>query len=345
MSNGRQFEATRPVQSDEVVSRGLIARDAINRLGFPIPEKQDERRRALLPHDLEGVPDASLLMFQRGYGDTLGYNDEAYELHGARVAERGEVDECPIICDPKPVLTAGYFRPGKTLFGWIHAVQGRRITDVLLSNRMTAIAWEEMFEEGRHSFWRNNEISGEAAVAHAFLQLGRVPYGCTVAIIGKGNVARGAIRAVERAGCTVMVYDRRTSPLLRTEIAKYDVIINAVLWDVFRTDHLVYEEDLERMKPGSMIIDISCDEGMGIETSRPTSIADPVYYHRGVLHYAVDHTPALYFRTATESISRVVARFVSDLSGGCDNPVLRKATIIRDGRILDERITRYQHRA
>lgn len=93
-----------------------------------------------------------------------------------------------------------------------------------------------------------------------------------------------------------------------------------------------------------MIIDVSCDEGMGIQTSRATSIADPVYSHKGVLHYAVDHTPSLYFRTATESISKVVARFVGDLSEGRPNPVLQKATIIHCGDIVDDRISRFQHR-
>jgi N5-(carboxyethyl)ornithine synthase len=315
------------------------------KVGFPISGKQGERRRALLPEDLVAVRNPSLLVFQRGYGEVLGHADKEYDSRGAAIADISEVDECPTICDPKPTLTAAYFGPGRTLFGWIHAVQGRRITDLLVDNRMTAIAWEEMFEEGRHSFWRNNEIAGEAAVAHAFLQWGRVPYGCSVAVIGTGNVAKGALRAVERAGCIVTLYDLQTSHLLRGEIGRYDVIINAVLWDVFRTDHLICEEDLERMKPGSMIIDVSCDEGKGVETSRPTNIADPVYCHKGILHYAVDDTPALYFRTAIESISKVVARFVGDLAEGRANPVLQKATIIRDGTILDDRIRRFQHRS
>ncbi len=317
----------------------------MRRIGFPIPLKRDERRRALLPGDLEAVRKPSLLVFQRGYGGPLGCDDQAYESFGAVVADRAEVDECPIICDPKPTAAAGYFQPGGTLFGWIHAIQGRRMTDLLVSNRMTAIAWEDMSEDGRHSFWRNNELAGEAAVAHAFVHWGRAPYGCDVAVIGTGNVARGALRVAERAGCNAAVYDLRTSHLLREEIGRYDVLVNAVLWDVFRTDHLVYEEDLEKMRPGSMIVDVSCDEDGAIQSSHPTTIADPVYWHNGVLHYAVDHTPSLYFRTATESISKVVARFVSDLAEGCPNPVLERATIIRNGEIRDERISRFQHRA
>ena len=87
------------------------------------------------------------------------------------------------------------------------------------------------------------------------------------------------------------------------------MIVNGVLWDVFRDDHLVYDEDLEKMKPGSMIVDISCDPHMGIESSRATTITEPVYWHKGILHYAVDHTPTLFFRSVSQSISREVVAF------------------------------------
>ena len=313
-------------------------------VGFPIPGKEQELHRALVPADLPLVRDPSALVFERGYGAPLGLDDAAFEAQGARVAERAEVDACPVICDPKPIVSESYFGPGKTLFGWIHAVQGRAMTDLLVGHGMTGIAWEDMFEGERHSFWRNNELAGEAAVAHAFLQWGHVPYNCEVAVIGTGNVAMGAIRAAERGGCTVKVYDALTSHRIRGEIERYDVIVNAVLWDVTCTDHLVNEEVLERLRPGSLIVDVSCDEAGAIETSRPTTVSDPIYIHKGIVHYAVDHTPSLYYRTATESISGVVARFVSDLAEGRPNAVLEKATVIRDGRILDERITRFQSR-
>ncbi|NLW49434.1 MAG: N(5)-(carboxyethyl)ornithine synthase, partial [Candidatus Brocadiaceae bacterium] len=253
-------------------------------VGFPIPGKEQELRRALVPDDLRLVRDPSALVFERGYGAPLGCDDASYASKGARIGTRAEVDACPIVCDPKPVVEASYYGPGKTLFGWVHAVQGRAMTDLLLRHRMTAVAWEDMFEGGRHCFWRNNELAGEAAVAHAFLQWGHVPYDCRVAVIGTGNVAMGAIRAAERGGCTVRVYDALTSGRLREEIECYDVIVNAVLWDVTRTDHLVYESDLDRLRPGSLIVDVSCDEAGAIETSRPTTVADPIYVRRGIVH-------------------------------------------------------------
>ena len=199
-------------------------------IGFPIPRKRDERRRALIPFDLPCIPRVDQLVFETDYGAVLGYSDNDYRAKGANIGTREDVVACPIICNPKPVLTDEYFRHDKLLFGWIHSIQNRAITDLLIMNTMTAIAWEDMSESGRHLFCRNNEISGEAAVSHAFLHWGRVPFGTRVAVIGRGNVARGAIRILERYGCDVTVYDQHTSHSLSGEIGRYDVIVNAVLW-------------------------------------------------------------------------------------------------------------------
>jgi N5-(carboxyethyl)ornithine synthase len=316
----------------------------MKKIGFPISTKENERRRALLPSDLTFIRNVRSLVFEKGYGNVIGFTDDDYIKAGTTVANRDKVCECPVICNPKPVITDEYFKHGKTLFGWIHAVQGRAITDLLAQNKMTAIAWEDMFDQGRHCFWCNNEISGEAAVMHAALHWGYRPFAKNAAVIGRGNVARGAIRMLERLGCNVIVYDRKTSPLIRREIELYDIIVNAVLWDVFRTDHLIYESDLEKMKKGAIIIDISCDPAMGIESSQPTTIDNPVYCKKGIFHYAVDHTPALFYKSASESISSILHSFIDFLVEDKPNPVIQQATVIKDGNILDQKIIRFQNR-
>lgn len=319
---------------------------AMKTLGFVISGKENEQRRALLPSDIRKIKNASKLYFESGYGDVLGISDDDYEQAGAKICTKEEVYSCPIVCNVKAPIEKErlYFQQGQTFFGWIHAVQGRAIVDFLLSKKMSCIAWEEMVENDRYIFWRNREISGEAAILHALPFIKKLPYECNVAIVGRGNCFRGAYKILSRLGATIKVYDRVTSPYLRYEIGEYDIVINAVLWDVFRTDHIIYREDLKKMAPGSMIIDISCDEAMGVETSHPTTIADPVYTIDGVIHYAVDHTPALYPKAATESVSKALYPYIDYLVEEIPHPTIERAYCIKDGIILDERIIRFQHR-
>ena len=139
-------------------------------------------------------------------------------------------------------------------------------------------------------------------------------------------------------------YDRRTEKLLRDEIAQYDVIVNCVLWDVMREDHIIYRDDLERMKKNSMIIDVSCDRNGGVESCIPTTIENPTYSENGVLHYAVDHTPALFHKTFTWNNSAIVWEYLESLQKGEVGQVLEDALIIKNGIILDEEINRFQNR-
>lgn len=314
-------------------------------VGFAISYKENEKRRAMIPEDIVFVKHPEALYFETGYGDVLGLTDEDYKKSGANVVSREEVLSKNIICDPK-IGDAEYLEclRNQIIFGWIHAVQNRDITDKIIDGQLSAYAWEEMFEKGRHIFWRNNELAGEAAIMHAFQCYGRMPYETTVAVIGRGNTARGAIRILNMLGADVRQYDRKTEQLLRDEIGKYDVIINCVLWDTSRSDHIIYRDDLKRMKRNSMIVDVSCDRNGGIETSIPTTIEKPTYSVEGVLHYAVDHTPSLFYKTFTVDNSRTIAPFIDALVNETENEVLKSALIIKDGIILDDRINRFQNR-
>ena len=314
-------------------------------IGFPISHKENEKRRAIIPRDLALIKNCDYIYIEQGYGDVLGYSDADYQQYGVHISTREEVLKQDIICDPK-IGDAEYLNTlhSQLIFGWVHAVQNRDITDVILLQKLTAIAWEDMFEGGRHLFWRNNEIAGEAALCHAYLLHGIFPYNTKVAVIGRGNVARGALRTLNFMGADVVVYDRHTEKLLSKEIGEYDVIVNALLWDTTRKDHIIYREDLQRMKKGAMIIDVSCDRAGAIETSIPTTLENPTYVVDGITHYVVDHTPSLFYKTTSECISEVVCRFIDDLIEALDNDVLNTAVSISEGKIVDQRIIEFQHR-
>jgi len=314
-------------------------------VGLPISHKENERRRALIPEDIDKIKNKECLFFELGYGQALGISDDEYLKKGAQMATREEVLTKDIICDPK-IGDADYLGEldSRTVFGWLHAVQNRSITDLLIKSKSTAYAWEDMFFEGRHVFWRNNEIAGEAAIMHAFQCYGLMPYNTKVALLGRGNVANGALKILTLLGADVTIYTRKLEALFRKELEKYDVIVNAILWDTARKDHIIYREDLKRMKKNAMIVDISCDRGGGIETCIPTTIEKPIYIVDGILHYAVDHTPSLFYKTATIEISKQVSLYLDYLITGEYNEVLEKSRCIESGIIIDKRIIDFQKR-
>lgn len=314
-------------------------------IGFPISSKENEFRRALLPAQIEEIDKPENLYFEEDYGQVIGFSNQDYIDAGANIVSREEVLAKDIICDPK-IGDAEYLDrlDNQIIFGWVHAVQNKEITDKIIEKKITAYAWEDMDYSGRHVFYRNNEIAGEAAVVHALQFHGEMLYNSKVAIIGNGNVAKGAYKILSMLGADIISYNRRTEGLLREEIYKYDIIVNAVLWDTEREDHIIHETDLEYMKKNAYIIDISCDENGGIETSIPTTIKDPVYKVNDILHYVVDHTPSIFYKTSSESISYAVVNYINELLSNNYSNTLKKALIIEKGRIIDERINKFQHR-
>lgn len=317
-------------------------------IGLVISHKENENRRALIPSDIKLIKNKQNIFIEESYGKVLGYSDEDYLAEGiGGVCLRNEILKKDVICDPK-IGDAEYLPElhNQVIFGWVHAVQNKDITDKIIDNKLTAYCWEDMYEMGRHSFWRNNEIAGEAAIMHAYLLHGVFPYHTKVAVLGRGNAARGAQKTLNYLGAQVVTYDRRTEELFREELGEFDVVVNAILWDTKRKDHIIYKSDLKRMKTGAMIIDISCDRNGGVETSIPTTIENPDYMVDGIRHYVVDHTPSLFYKSTSACISHVFVKYADIFIEGKEeeNAVLRNSLEINRGKIIDNRITEFQNR-
>lgn len=313
-------------------------------MGLLISHKNNEKRRALLPEDLRHIKNLGQLYFEKGYGDSLGYEDSDYEKYGAHMVSREEALNCDIITDVK-LGDADYLdclKGSKTLVGWAHAVQNIPFTDQVLEQNHTVLAWEEIYEDGRYIFYRNREIAGEAAILHAFRYCGKMPYDCTVAIIGNGQTTKGAYRILAGLGAEVDIYPRKHEALFKKNMFLYDVIVNCVMWDTNRTDRLIYREDLKKFKKGTLIIDVSCDPYLEIETSHPTTIDDPVYEVDGVIHYAVDNTPAMYPKTVTINLSRAFCHYVDAIVEENYTESLKNAVVIDHGNIRYEAIWQFR---
>ncbi|GCF93777.1 N(5)-(carboxyethyl)ornithine synthase [Enterococcus florum] len=298
-------------------------------IGFPIGHKENEKRRALLPADIEGIKHKQQLVFEQGYGKVMGIEDAAYEAMGCRVAERKEVLQQDILCDPK-IGEADYLdslKAEQLLFGWIHTSSNQGKLEPLYEKGIEMIAWERMYQDNRHTFWENNRIAGEAAVMHAYLLYGKLPEETKAAVIGRGNVAQGAIRLLEKLGAEVVIYNRKQESLLQKELDSFDVIVNAVKWDKEREDHIITKQDLKTMRTHALIIDISSDTNGAIETCRPSEDDDSLYEVDSILHYTVNNTPSIFYQTSTKAISKEVAKYLDDLVEGQANAVLDDARI------------------
>ena len=313
-------------------------------IGFPKATKVGEKRLAILPEDLKNIKHTANIYIEKDYGSESGIADSAYQVYGCNIVDRKQTLACDVICDPK-IGDATYLdelKDGTTIFGWIHAVQNPDIANLLVNKKIDSYAWEDMHEDNKHSFYKNNELAGMAAVIHALLNHGTSAQNAKVAILGNGNAAHGAYQMLSKFGADITLYNRRQEELFKKNLFDYDILVNAILWDTKRTDHIIYEEDLKKMKNHTLIIDISCDRNGGLETSIPTLIDNPTYEKHGVIHYVVENTPSLLYRDASKAISEVVSKCIDGFITGEIDKVVDDACIIKDGQVVDQRIIEFQ---
>jgi alanine dehydrogenase len=239
---------------------------------------------------------------------------------------------------------------------------------------------------GLHVFHKNNELAGYCSVLHA-MQLAGVTgsYGrrLRAAVIGFGATARGAVTALNAHGVDdVRVLTNRDvaavgSPIPSTQIiqmghdqdtpdriwadtedgpipvahflAENDIVVNCVLQDPGAPLVFVTEDELTAFTAGSLIVDVSCDAGMGFSWARPTSFANPVIeLADGVQYYAVDHSPSYLWNSATWEISEALLPHLETLMAGpaawTASQTISRAVEIRDGIVLNPGILSFQHR-
>jgi len=247
--------------------------------------------------------------------------------------------------------------------------------------------WSRDGEFTLHVFHKNNELAGYCSVLHALELIGTTgDYGrpLRAAVIGFGATGRGAVTALNAHGVhDVDVLTQRgvtavTSPIHSTRIvhfqpdtndanrsnalvdrgsvpmaaflAEHDIVVNCVLQ---QTDHplmFLTVDDLAAFAPGSLIVDVSCDEGMGFSWARPTSFAEPMFtVGDNIRYYAVDHSPSHLWNSATWEISEALLPYLRPLLAGPDawirDETIRRAIEIRDGVIQNPRIVSFQHRS
>ena len=247
--------------------------------------------------------------------------------------------------------------------------------------------WNADGSFGLHVFHKNNELAGYCSVLHA-MQIAGVTgdYGPhrSAVVIGFGATARGAVTALGALGVAdVDVLTHRQTAAVAAPIhsarmvhfdtddtrarvshavtedgrvplghflADHDIIVNCVLQDTDAPRTFMTEEDLGLAAPGTIVVDVSCDEGMGFTWARPTTFAEPtLVVGDNVLYYAVDHSPSYLWNAATWEISEGLLPFLPTIIAGPEaweaDPTVRRAIEIREGVIRNPAILSFQGRS
>ena len=246
--------------------------------------------------------------------------------------------------------------------------------------------WSPQGQMGRHTFYKNNEMAGYCAVIHA-LQLRGIDghYGNQrkVVIFSFGAVSRGAIYALKAHGFRdITICIQRPDHEVREEvldvhyvriregnngearmvtiehdgtvrplsdlIGESEIIINGTYQDTNNPVNFVTEDEKDTLKPGTLIIDVSCDEEMGFYFAKPTSFKNPIIHVNNIDYYAVDHTPSYLWESASRSISAALIVYLPTILGGSkswmENPTIKHAINIQEGVIKKESVLSFKNR-
>jgi alanine dehydrogenase len=346
-------------------------------IGVPKEIKEQEQRVALLPSGTAQLTKhGHSVLVETSAGLGSGYPDQDYVKAGAEIVEQAKevFARADMIVKVKEPLKAEFplLRKGQILFTYLHLAASKSLTDALLKSGVTGVAYETIQVDHRLPLLEPmSEIAGRMSVVMGanFLAkynggsgvlLGGVPgvLPGRVVVLGGGTSGVNALRMAKGLGADATILDVDVERLRFLDIAienlhtlysneanlddlmpDCDLLIGAVLLPGAKAPKLITRAMLRKMKPGSVMVDISIDQGGCAETSRPTTHLDPVYVEEGVTHYCVANMPAAYARTATQALTNVTYRYVElladfGLEGACKKqPTLIGGINTRDGRL------------
>lgn len=328
-------------------------------IGIPKEVSFQERRVALVPEAVSLlVANGHDVRIETGCGLNSNFSDREYSEAGAEVCHSNDaIFKCDIILKVAPPTEDEVdLMPGnQTLISALQlSVQPKIILQKLMQKKITAIAWDYIRDdEGLYPVVRTlGEIAGTTSILIAGELLSAFSSGkgimlggiagvqpTEVVVLGAGTVGEYATRAALGLGASVKVFDNSLSRLRRLQnvlgtrvytsiiqpkvlaksIMRADVVIGAIRSQLGRTPCVVTEEMVESMKEGSVIVDVSIDQGGCFETSRVTNHNNPTFTKHGITHYCVPNIASRVPRTASFALSNIFAPLILSMGehGGC----------------------------
>ncbi len=343
-------------------------------IGIPKERKTLEGRVALVPSACGAlIRQGNQVYLERSAGELSGYKDEEYAAQGVQLCDSAEAlyHSAELVVKVKEPIEHDlkYLRKEHTLFCYLHLAANVALTRRLCDIGLTAIAFETVTDEaGRLPLLKPmSEIAGILSVqigTHLLhqpqggkgLMLGGLSMTDPghVVVLGAGAAGGAAALRAAAMGANVTVIDRDPARLdalsashtkitgeLSSEMSiaqavnGADLLVGAVLLPGLHAPRLVSESQVKCMQPGSVIIDISVDQGGCIETIRPTDYSNPTYRLHDVLHFGVTNMPGAVPRTAAQALSAVILPYVQSLceAGWEENPHLQDGINVRAGQI------------
>jgi alanine dehydrogenase len=349
-------------------------------IGIPKERRPYEYRVGLSPAGVEIlVHQGHIIFLEHEAGIGAGFSDQAYEQAGAHIVYSpheafGRADLVLKLARPMQEEVE-WFNPGTTIMGFLHLASARQDrVQSLLQNKINSIAYEQIqLADGSMPVLRPlSQIGGQLAaqISARFLQtnfggkgilvggIAGVPP-AEVVIIGGGTAGSNSAKVFTGLGAHVTVLDKDINALQRVcerypqtvtmiatrrnierACAYADVVVGAVLVPGGRAPIVVTRETLKKMKPRSVLIDLSIDLGGCFETSRPTSHDQPTYVEEGMIHYCVPNVPAMVARTATYAFVNAAIPYISEIAAGGiekamkENPAIELAVNTYKGELL-----------
>jgi alanine dehydrogenase len=326
---------------------------------------------------------------ESGAGVEAGFSDDTYRNVGATIVYSEEEvllrSQLLVRISPPPVAEYQRFQPGQVvLSSWHLAVAPQESFNCLLERKISTVGYEIIeYDDGYAPVLEAmSEIAGRiAAVIGSGLLLnefgGKGHLACgapgippaSLVILGAGTLGTAAARIAQGIGMHVVILDRNIKALRRLQervghdvptmlathrniekgLAFADIFLCAVAVHGERTPILVTREMLQGMKPGSILMDLSIDQGGCCETSHPTDFSNPTYEEDGIVHFCVPNLPSTASRASTRALTNAILPFVEEI---CDkgfdtavreNRALRRGTYTYNGSCVRESLARTFH--
>src|SRR3954466_3882659 len=349
------------------------------KIGVPREIKTNENRVALVPAGAEALVGAGhSVMMEKGAGEGSGFPDSAYTSVGAKIGADADAvwREADMIMKVKEPIKPEWprMRKGQVIFTYFHFAADKELTQAHIQSGATCIAYETVELSSRELplLTPMSEVAGRMAVQEGakYLEklyggrgvlLGGVPgvMPAKVVILGGGIVGINAAKMAAGMGARVTILDLSLERLrylsdvmppnvvlihsnrhnVLTEIADADLVVGAVLIPGAKAPKLIRKEDLKKMQPGSVIVDVAIDQGGCVETIHATTHENPTYVVDGVIHYGVANMPGGVPRTSTLALTNATLPYAMQLANKGwkkalkDNPALLKGLNIVEGKV------------